>query len=598
MKNLAFIFNPSRFLLLVSFVLAFQSGFTQNRFSGTFNYPASKFAGGYITLNWRATASVETIDKKLYISINNRDVSVASGSDYKYAGKLYPWNETSPYRSAFENYTESYKIKVKDSKGKTYEAIAEYNAQGNPVDIYPFAYFSNFPNRTVSSSDFIIISCELVWSNQRADAKLERYLMDKENKNKTSTLPQNNGLNSPTDINKSSGSAINSSKNPSTSTTNSKVSTSTSVPSNKSSTTTNTKNSENAQSSSTSKAVVSSSSIGANNSINAAETKRLANQKAEDEARIEQEKLRQKQADYDKWKAEAGKQQAMTDAAEAGLVGILLFTFGEWIYNDKMGKVDPSFSFLRTKKDAQFGAGIDYGYSLSSYPLLFASNKSSMSGGVLTNEREVQAKNPFVVNFEPSFKMGAENNKYGGFGYATVKLGISPIFDASNFSFQFGGRIYGGINWAKFYIDYGRGSRKFTKSIKDVEENGSGKSKTSISKFEYGVRFTASPKDDLRRSHIYFGIISEKNKQEKNNGVVNPKTGTLAFTFLIPKNSGFSIQWNKEHTFKVYTNIYPKFVFAGAIDATSGELATSFKTTPAGTFFEFGFVRAVNWWIN
>ncbi len=358
--------------------------------------------------------------------------------------------------------------------------------------------------------------------------------------------------------------------------------------------TTNTKSAEGSKSTNSSNGV----NPTVKNMNNAEEAKRLANQRAAEEARAEQEMLRKKQAEYDKWKTEANRQQAVNDATQAGMVGILLFTLGQWIYNDKMGKADPTYCFIRSKNEAQFGVGIDYGYSFSSYPLLFASNVSSMSGGVSTNKKEVIAKNPFVINFEPTLKMGAENNKYGGFGYATVKLGISPIFDASNLSFQFGGRIYGGINWAKFYIDYGRGSRKFTKSIKDVEENGSGKSKTSISKFEYGVRFTVSPKDDLRRSHLYFGIISEKNKQDKNNGVVDPKTGTLSFTSLIPKNSGFSIQWNKEHTFKVYTNIYPKFAFAGEVDASSGELASSFKTTPAGTFIEFGFVRAVNWWIN
>ncbi len=321
-----------------------------------------------------------------------------------------------------------------------------------------------------------------------------------------------------------------------------------------------------------------------------------AQQEDENKKQAEQDLLNKKQADYDKWKTDAKNQQSVNDAASATAFGMVLFVLGEWIYNDKMGEYDPAFSYKRASNKVQLGVGIDFGYSLSSFPMLFESNMSTMSGGVLRTKKEVQAKNPFVVNFEPSVRIAVENNNFGGFGYFAAKLGASPIFDGSNLSLQYGARAYAGIKWVKAYVDYGMGSRSFSKSSTDPEENGSGKSNTGFTKLEYGVRFTTHPVDDLRRSHIYLGIISEKLKLEKPSNLVDPTSGTLQNLSESPTITGYSIQWNKEHTFKLYANIYPEFIYTGEINSGSGALSSDFKSTKTGTFFEFGFVRSINWW--
>lgn len=321
-----------------------------------------------------------------------------------------------------------------------------------------------------------------------------------------------------------------------------------------------------------------------------------AQKEEEDKKKAEQDLLNKKQADYDKWKTDAKNQQSVNDAASATAFGTVLFVLGEWIYNDKMGEYDPAFSFKRSSNKVQFGLGIDFGYSLSTFPMLFESNISTMSGGVSSTKKEVQAKNPFIINFEPSVRMGVENNNFGGFAYAGVKLGASPIFDGSNLSLQYGVRAYAGIKWVKAYVDYGMGSRAFSKSSTDPEENGSGKSNSSFNKLEYGVRFTVHPVDDLRRSHIYLGMISEKLKLEKPNNFVDPVSGTLNTLGETPTITGYSIQWNKEHTFKLYANVYPEFIYTGEINTGSGALSSEFKSTKTGTFFEFGFVRSINWW--
>lgn len=332
----------------------------------------------------------------------------------------------------------------------------------------------------------------------------------------------------------------------------------------------------------------------------AAERERVAKQQAKEEEerkqREEQEKLNKKQAEYDQWKSNAQSRQNASDAASAGAFGILMVVMGEWIYNENMGKVNPEYSFQRTKKPVQFGVGLDYGYSLSSFPMLFSSDKTTMVNGSYRNTKEIQAKNPFIINFDPTFKMGAENNNFGGFGYVGIKIGSSPIFDGDQFSVHYGARAYAGINWVKAYADFGFGSRIFNKSSSDVEEYGSGKSNVKFSKLEYGLRFTTHPEDDLRRSHIYLGIMSEKLTLADNNRFINPLTGTLSSLNETPAISGFSLQWHKEHTFKLYANFYPEYIFTG--ETSTSTLDSDFKTTKTGSFIEFGFVRAINWWIN
>lgn len=335
----------------------------------------------------------------------------------------------------------------------------------------------------------------------------------------------------------------------------------------------------------------------ANEQQRAAEARREALAQEEARKKEEQELLNKKQADYDKWKSNAQSAQNENDLATAGAFGILAFTLGGWIYNEDMGICDPFSSFKRAKKEVQFGFGVDFGYSLSIYPMLFESKISTVRGGVSTSIKEIQAKNPFIVNFDPVVKVALENNNFGGYAYLGAKIGTSPLFDAGQFSTQYGARVYAGINWVKGYVDIGGGSRSFTKaSGSDVEESGSGDSEHSFSRMEYGIRFTTHPKDDLRRNHIYIGMISEKLSFEKPNNFVDPDKGSLKTLLESPTITGYSFQWNQEHTFKLFVNYYPEFLYSGNINTGSGPLSSEFKSSSTGSFFELGFVRSINFW--
>ena len=365
----------------------------------------------------------------------------------------------------------------------------------------------------------------------------------------------------------------------------------------------NNKTAENSKSKSTS----SNAKNAENTSAKQAEQKQAEIEKRNEEARQakeaedkrkreEQELLTKKQADYDKWKSDAQSAQNASDAASITAVGTIMFLLGEWIYNDNMGEYDPAFSFKRASNKTQFGIGIDFGYSLNSMPILFQSNSSTVSGGIGSTKKEIQPSNPFNVNFEAGVRMGAENNNFGGFGYFNGKVGVSPTLNGSNSSIQYGFRAYAGAKGIKAYVDYGMGSRNFSNSSSDVEENGEGKLSSNFNKLEYGIRITSHPNDDLRRSHFYLGIISEISKYESPNGFIDPIAGVLKKTTETAAISGFSFHWNKEHTFKFYANFYPEFVYAGEVNSGSGALSSDFKTSPTGTFFEIGFLRSLNWW--
>ncbi|TAH06980.1 MAG: hypothetical protein EAZ13_07555 [Sphingobacteriia bacterium] len=324
----------------------------------------------------------------------------------------------------------------------------------------------------------------------------------------------------------------------------------------------------------------------------------MAKSKAEEEQKIkdEQDRLNQKQTEYNDWKSAAQKSKNESDAASVTALGTVMLVLGGWIYNDKMGVFDPAFSYKTTKKTAQLGVGIDFGYSLTSSPLLFASNKSTVVGGINMNKKQLIANNPIFLNFETTAKIGAEQRYYGGFVYLTPKVGVSPTFSGSFFSLQYGIRAFAGVSMVKAFVDYGSGFRNLNNTSSDVEEKGEGKLNVKFSKLQYGLRFTTTPNSDLKRSHIYLSIINETLSFEKGSLFVNSETGKLSSLSKTPSITGYSLEWNKEHTFKLYANIYPSFIYSGEVAANSGSLSNSFSSTKTGTFIEFGFLRSVNWW--
>ncbi len=331
----------------------------------------------------------------------------------------------------------------------------------------------------------------------------------------------------------------------------------------------------------------------------AAIDKRNAEREAEAaRQKAEEQRLQQKQAAYDSWKADKQKEQAQVDAASMAASFGVLTLVGGWIYNDKMGEVDPFFVYKGYKKKPAFHLGIDWGYSASSFPVIFKSDISTMRNGREVSIKELEKKAPFVINLEANVKMGLDHDNYGGYAYLNPKFGFSPIFDAFQFApLLYGARVYGGAKWVKAYVEYGGGSRTWTQTSNDVEENGSAKSDMTFSKIGYGVRFTTNPDDDYRRSHISIGLIDEKLHAGGIGYFTDPVSNNIMKTGKSTSLTGYAFEWKKDHHFNLYCNLYPEYSYSGEIEYNAGNPSSSFKSSPGGgMFIEFGFLRSVDWW--
>ena len=353
----------------------------------------------------------------------------------------------------------------------------------------------------------------------------------------------------------------------------------------------------------TSSATAAKSKASTQEDAEAARQAAIAKKNAEREAEIarqkaEEEQLQQKQASYDSWKADKQKEQAQVNAASTAASLGLLTIVGGWIYNDKMGNVNPDFVYKGDAKKPRFHLGIDWGYSASSFPVIFKSDISTMRNGREVKEKTLEKKLPFVINLEANVKMGVDHDKYGGYAYLNPKFGFSPIFDAFQFSpLIYGAKVYGGLKWVKVYGEYGGGSRTWTQTSTDAEENGSAKSDMTFNKMGYGLRFTTNADADYRRSHISIGLIDERLNAGILGSFTDPITNTIISTGKSAVLKGYAFEWKKDHNFSLYCNVYPEYSYSGEIQYNSGAPSSTFKSTPGGGLFvEFGFLRSVDWW--
>jgi len=317
-------------------------------------------------------------------------------------------------------------------------------------------------------------------------------------------------------------------------------------------------------------------------------------QKAEHEANI------QRQKQYNEWKNNAleEKKQAETEAVAESL-GVLTI-LGGWIYNDKMGNVNPDFVYdnpLNTDK-VKLSASIEFGYSGSYYPLIFASEKTTMINGKYVSTKSLEKRNATIINFDVCLKIGAESENYGGYVFLMPKVGFSPLYDGYQLSpLVYGGRLFAGVKRVKAYGEYLQGNRGFGKTDNDPEESGKGNSDIKFQKLEYGLRFTTMKDDTYRRNHISIGMIMERLSPDGLYSFYSdPITSSLIKNQKSPWINGYAFQWKKDHTFNLYANVYPEYIYGGETSRSAGSPSSEFNNTKTGFFIELGFIRSIDFW--
>jgi hypothetical protein len=327
--------------------------------------------------------------------------------------------------------------------------------------------------------------------------------------------------------------------------------------------------------------------------------KEAAQQQEEARLKAEQEARDKRQSDYDAWKQNANEQRRQAEATAATASVSILFIVGTWIYNDKMGRVNPDFVYNKptSKGKLKLNMSVEWGYSMSYAPVLFASDRTTMIGGNDVSSKSLENKQIYTLNLDVNLKVGAEHDHFGGYAFLSPKAGFSPIFDGYQLSLlNYGARIYAGAKGIKAYGEYMGGERVFSKSDNDPEEHGKGKIEMNFEKLEYGVRFTTKPNADYKRSHISLGMIMERLVPGGLGTYIHPETGAMINSGKSPWIQGYAFQWKKDHTFNFYANYYPEYIVAGNVSYTNGAPSSELKSTPTGNFFELGFIRSIDFW--
>ena len=321
-----------------------------------------------------------------------------------------------------------------------------------------------------------------------------------------------------------------------------------------------------------------------------------AAQQAAVQKAAEEQEARERQQKYDEWKEKKNQERQVQEAASVAASATFLYYFAGIIY-DGMDSYNPDYSYQAPAKAEQYKpvlfAGVEVGYSGTYFPMLFRSEHSTMINGKTVEEKSVINKDVITINLNVTGKIGLEAENYGAFAYLAPQAGFSPIFDAYTLTLLAGGfRAYGGLKWAKGYVDFRSGSRQVYTYSLDAEEYGDGEFNNNYNRLEYGLRFTTNPDSDYRRSHISIGLIGEKFNAEGIGMYLNPETNTL-MDGKTPLIKGYSFQWQKDHMFNFYLHVFPEYIYGGDIEYNSGPLKID-SAYNTGTFVEIGFVRSID----
>ncbi|WP_439882122.1 hypothetical protein ACSX1A_02950 [Pontibacter sp. MBLB2868] len=330
------------------------------------------------------------------------------------------------------------------------------------------------------------------------------------------------------------------------------------------------------------------------------ESQRLAREAAaKQEAALkaaEEQEARERQQKYDAWKEKKNQDRQVQETASVAASATVLYYFAGIIY-DGMDSYNPDYSYqapaAADKYKPVLFAGVEVGYSGTYSPLLFRSEHSTMINGKTVDEKSVISKDVITVNLNVTGKIGLEAENYGAYAFLSPQAGFSPIFDAYTVSLLVGGfRAYGGLKWAKGYIGFRSGSRQVYTYSLDAEEYGNGEFNNNFNRLEYGLRFTTNPDSDYRRSHISIGLIGEKFNAEGIGMYLDPQSNTLQ-DGKTPLMTGYAFQWQKDHMFNLYLNVFPEYIYGGDINYNSGPAKID-RAYNTGTFVEVGFVRSID----
>lgn len=313
---------------------------------------------------------------------------------------------------------------------------------------------------------------------------------------------------------------------------------------------------------------------------------------AEQERRRKKEEEAKARKKFREDRARAANQRQDVATAMGASSAILLVQIATIMY-DGMGNHKGSDTYLGN----QFYLGTNFGYSTT------ASTVSSIEETVNFNSPSTTSSElaHFVnINIDWDLFMGYEADNYGAEMEVGVRPGFFPLFTSFNLSSQIKWKAYGGLPFFKGYFDYQYGTRRWyiEQWISDVSSEAS--VLYNYDRFGLGIRGTfLNDGRNYSRSHLSLGFVWDRARQaikpssREISTSVNFKDESSADErarerkgFLSPFYTGVSIEWNKEHSFKLYARYFNSYPFIGP--------GAQAPERESGSYlFEFGFIRQI-----
>lgn len=240
-----------------------------------------------------------------------------------------------------------------------------------------------------------------------------------------------------------------------------------------------------------------------------------------------------------------------------------------------------------------FHVNLDFGFGLSSFPIAQSSETTSVDyyGDPYTSTND-DPGTAITVDLRLALKFGYEMEYAGGNLYGRFEPGFSPIFTSFNTSYSYGGEIFGGGKIIKLYGRYEIGSHNYTyNNWIDPEEIGEGgKSSTKYKQIRAGLKFSYYRNlRTAKRDHLVLGIIENHFDEDSAHIFSNRETHDESLLNIIETRpvflaTGYFFEWKRDHTHRLYIELFPNYPVTGEIGNSSSE----------GKFFiQAGFSRSI-----
>jgi hypothetical protein len=308
------------------------------------------------------------------------------------------------------------------------------------------------------------------------------------------------------------------------------------------------------------------------------ERRARAKQKAD-----EQERERKRQ--YALRKQQQNQENERIATASAAASASFFYLLGGVIYS-KYGKTNPNKLYTGSNLFTNF----DIGLGLSVQPIYFASEYETSDYDYI---KKTEQRTPITFDLNLNFQIGYETDYVGGYVFGSGTAGISPIFDATQLNYNYGGRAYAGLKNLKLFAEYENGGRNISASdYLDSREYGSGKSNYGFTNVKAGIRISwFGSRKAPARNHIYLGLIEEKisSVAEGQNFQRLPMENEPYVFSYDQVYTGYMFEWRHDHHGLLFAKVFPKYPATGE---RGGSLSDDFSGNEGWLFFQVGFVRS------